>query len=193
MDAIITLKAANDLDWRQVESMEVGLPQTGVNIIGEPQDDKRNPKNYVDGQFSMPFVAAVALRDGGMDWDSYERHLADAETLDLCRRVSTISDPVAEAEYPANMSAVVRLHTAAGMLEQLVVVPKGEPGNFMAAAELRSKFDGLVAPYLSESRRDELSRRLLALHQEPDVSALLALTRPDQAGGHLRVAATGAD
>lgn len=193
MDAIIALRAANDIDWRDVQSVEIGLPRTGVNIIGEPESEKQRPANYVDGQFSMPFVAAVALRDGGMDWDSYERHLADQDTLALCRKIRTVSDPLAQAEYPANMSGVARINTGSGRFEKLVVEPKGEPGNFVTQAELRAKFDGLVAPYLSESRRDELSARVLELHAESDIAALLGLTRADIDAGHLRVAGSGDD
>jgi 2-methylcitrate dehydratase PrpD len=193
MDALIDLRAANDIDWRAIDSVEIGLPQTGVNIIGEPQDTKRAPANYVDGQFSMPFVAAVALRDGGMDWDSYQRHLGDADTLALCAKISTINDTLAEAQYPANMSGVARVHTGAGAFEKLVIVPKGEPDNFMSSAELRFKFDALVSPYLSEARREELSRRLGKLADETDIGALLALTRPDLVAGHLRIAGAGDD
>ncbi|MFT5175532.1 MAG: 2-methylcitrate dehydratase PrpD [Gammaproteobacteria bacterium] len=193
MDALIDLRAANDLDWRSIEAVEIGLPQTGVNIIGEPQAEKRTPSNYVDGQFSMPFVAAVALRDGAMDWDSYARHLGDADTLALCAKISTINDALAEAQYPANMSGVARVHTGAGTFEKLIVVPKGEPDNFMSGAEFSFKFDALVSPYLSDARRAELSRRLANLAEQTDISALLALTRPDLVAGHLRVADAGDD
>jgi 2-methylcitrate dehydratase PrpD len=193
MDALIELRAANDLDWRQIESVEIGLPQTGVNIIGEPQSEKQHPGNYVDGQFSMPFVAAVALRDGAMDWDSYARHLGDADTLALCARISTVNDTLAEAQYPANMSGVARVHTGAGTFEKFVVVPRGEPDNFMSATELRGKFDALVSPFLSAARREELSRRLAALAAETDISALLALTRSDAGVGQLRIADAGND
>jgi 2-methylcitrate dehydratase PrpD len=192
MDAVIALRAAHGIDWREVESMEIGLPRTGMRIIGEPLEEKQRPKNYVDGQFSMPFVAAVALRDGAMDWDSYERHLGDEDTLALCRRITAVDDPEVEAEFPANMSGSARIRTAAGCYEQLVVVPKGEPGNFVTGAEMRAKFDGLVSPYLDPARRDELARRVLALDEERDVAALLALTRPD-AAERLRVAQGGDD
>ncbi|MGI9335621.1 MAG: MmgE/PrpD family protein, partial [Gammaproteobacteria bacterium] len=80
MDALIELKAGNDLDLAAIESIEIGLPATGMRIIGDPVPEKQNPTNYVDGQFSMPFVAAVALREGGMSWDSYAQHLNDPET-----------------------------------------------------------------------------------------------------------------
>jgi 2-methylcitrate dehydratase PrpD len=193
IDALIELRAANDLDWREVESVEIGLPQTGITIIGEPEAEKQAPKNYVDGQFSMAFCAAVALRDGAMDWDSYERHLSDEQTLALCRRIRTVHDAQVEAQYPANMSGVARVHTGNGRYEKFVIVPKGEPGNFVTREELIAKFDALVAPYLDAVQREELARRLLALEREADVSALLALTCPQAAASPLRAAGTGDD
>ena len=85
------------------------------------------------------------------------------------------------------------MKTGKESFEQFVVVPKGEPANFMTADELRFKFDALVAPYLSEPRRAELSSRLAALEEESDISALLALTRPDTTIEQLRVAEGGDD
>jgi len=192
MDAVIALRAEHRIDWRDVESVEIGLPRTGMEIIGEPLAQKQQPKNYVDGQFSMPFVAAVALRDGGMDWDSYERHLADPDTLALCRRISAVDDPKVEAQFPANMSGSARIHAGGRAFDRMVTVPKGEPGNFLTEAELRAKFDGLTAPYLDAAARDALGARLLALAAEDDIGALLGLTvaRPP---GALRVAAGSGD
>lgn len=191
IDALIELRAAHGLDWEQIETVEIGLPRTGWNIIGDPEADKQRPENVVDGQFSMPFVAAVALREGAMQWDHYARHLSDPKTLALCRRIKTVVDPQAEAEFPQQMSAIVRLRTHEDALEKFVRVAKGEPENFVTAEELRSKFDGLVAPYLSERRRDELARALLGLEQAKDIGAVLRLSRPDQASG--RRAASGGD
>jgi len=179
LDALLALRAANDVSADEVESVEVGVSKTAMILIGEPEAAKQQPKTVVDGQFSMPFLAAVALRTGGMGWDDYARHLTDPATLALCRRIHTQPDPRPEAEFPRNMSGVVRLRTGRGTFEQFVVLPKGEPDNFVTAAELRAKFDGLTAPYLSASRRDRLAATLLGLDAVGDVHTLMALTRPD--------------
>ena len=63
--------------------------ETGWKIIGDPEEAKHAPSGIVDGQFSMPFCAAVTLREGGMAWDDYARHIDDEKTLALCRRVHT--------------------------------------------------------------------------------------------------------
>lgn len=179
IDALVELRATNDIDPREIESVEIGLPRTGWKLIGDPEEDKHRPENVVDGQFSMPFLAAVALREGGMKWDHYARHIGDAETLKLCKRVKTMVDPQAEAEFPAHMSGAARVRTAGGTFEKFIAVAKGEPENFVTLAELRGKFDGLVSPYLTEDRRDALVKTLLSLEQADDISAVLRLTRPD--------------
>ena len=178
MDALIELRAADDIKPEDVKSVEIGLPETGWKIIGDPEQAKHAPLGVGDGQFSMPFCAAVTLREGGMVWDDYARHIGDEKTLDLTRRVHTAPDPKAEAEFPNNLSAVARVKTTKGDYEAFVAVPKGEPGNFLKPEELRAKFDGLVGPYLLPARVDELASRLLAIHKEDDINEVLRLTRP---------------
>jgi 2-methylcitrate dehydratase PrpD len=178
LDALLALRAEHAIDPSDIRSVEIGLPHTGHKIIGEPLAAKRQPKNVVDGQFSMPFVAAVALREGRMAWDDYPRHLTDTKTLALCQRVHTVVDPLAEREYPRNMSAVARVQTAAGHLEKVVIVPRGEPENFPTQAELVAKFDTLAAPYLSPSERASVVDTLLEVDSAASVAGVCALLRP---------------
>ena len=180
IDGILALARAHGIRADEVEEVDVGLPEPGWKITGDPEPTKQSPKSVVDGQFSMAFCASVALRTGGLVWDDYARHLGDPATLALCKRVRTRIDPKAQADFPAEMSASVRIKTARGAFETYVRVPKGEPGNFLSAAELRAKFDGLAGPYLSAPRRDELAGALLALEQATDIGALLRLARPDE-------------
>jgi 2-methylcitrate dehydratase PrpD len=178
LDALIDIRAANDLQPDDINSVRIGLPETGWKIIGDPEDAKHNPKSTVDGQFSMAFCAAVALLEGGLTWDDYAKHINDDKTHDLCKRVGTGIDPRAEAEFPGNMSGSVKIMTNRGDFEAFVAIPKGEPDNFLSAAELRAKFDALVGPYLPAARVDELATRLGTIFKETDINEVLALTRP---------------
>jgi len=178
MDGLAELKAVHGFDIGGIESVEVGMSKTGWKIIGEREKIKHNPKNVVDGQFSMPFCAAVVLREGRMGWDDYAKHIADPETLNLCRRVHTVVDARAEAEFPVNLSCVVRIETKSGSFETFVAVPKGEPQNFMSDDEFREKFNNLAAPYLSDVGAERLAGTLLALETINNVQAMTALGRP---------------
>ncbi len=181
LDGILALAREHGIKADDVEEVVVGLPEPGWKLIGDPEAAKQAPKSVVDGQFSMAFCAAVVLRNGAFVWDDYARCLGDPAILALCKKVHAQIDPKVQADFPAEMGGSVRLRTKRGVFETHVRVPKGEPANFLSAAELRAKFDGLVAPYLSARRRDELANALLALEQIRDVGALLRLTRPDAA------------
>ena len=179
MDGLVALSREHGIAPEDIEAVEIGLPATGRKIIGEPLAAKINPESVVDGQFSMPFCAAVVLREGAMVWDDYAKHLDDADTRALCKKVSTVHDEQAEAAYPANMSGSVKITTAAGEFETFVEVPKGEPGNFMTTDEFRAKFDGLCAPYLDDARRGRLADALLSLEDANAVASVFQLSQPD--------------
>ncbi|MBT3660243.1 MAG: MmgE/PrpD family protein [Rhodospirillaceae bacterium] len=181
MDGLVALSEVHDIKPDDVEAIEIGLPEMGRKIIGEPLEAKINPECIVDGQFSMPFCAAVVMREGQMGWDDYAKHISDDETLALCRKIKTVPDDQAEAAFPANMSGSVKIKTSSGEFETFVEVPKGEPDNFMSATEFRAKFDGLCAPYLDDARRDRLADALLSLETANNVGDVFALCQPGNA------------
>ena len=178
IDGLLALRAANDVRADAIEAVEIGVSEAGWKIIGDPEPAKQSPQSVVDGQFSMAFCAAVALRTGGFVWDDYAKHLTDPATRALCRIVRTRIDARAQDDFPEEMSASVRLSTARGTHETYVRVPKGEPANFMSTVELRAKFDGLTSPYFELARRDALAGALLALDEAGDVGSVLRLCRP---------------
>jgi 2-methylcitrate dehydratase PrpD len=180
IDGILALMREHGFAAHDVEEVEIGLPETGWKIIGTPADAKTAPKSVVDGQFSMPFCAAVALRENGLTWDDYHKHLRDDATRALCRKVKTVVDARAQAEFPANMSGAARIRTGAGSFEAFVAVPKGEPSNFLGDDEFRSKFDGLCVPYLGDQRAHRLADSLLSLEQANSIPAVMALSQPTQ-------------
>jgi 2-methylcitrate dehydratase PrpD len=177
IDAALVLRAANDLKPAEIEAVTLGLPRAGMMLIGEPADKKADPQNVVDGQFSGPFVISAALATGAMGWDSYEL-LRDATVRSLLAKVTCTFDPEIEAEFPANMSGKLTVAARGRTFAQKVVVPKGEPDNFLTEAELREKFAGLAQTVLGAQRAARLADAVLALDKAPDVSGLVRLAAP---------------
>ena len=177
LDGLIALMKEHDFDAGDVDEVEIGLPQTGWNIIGDPAHAKQNPNSVVDGQFSMPFCAAVVLQEGGLVWDDYAKHINSGKTRALCKKVRTFVDERAEAEFPTNMSGVVRIRTSRGEFETFVIVPKGEPGNFLSDEAFRAKFDGLCEPYLGAERTDLLANSLMSLDKANSIQSVMALSQ----------------
>ncbi len=177
-DAAIALRHKHNIDPDRIKSVKVGLFQTGINLVGTPLEQKQNPKSVVDGQFSMPFVAAVVLREGAMGWDDYATHLTDPATLALTRKVEVFNDPETEKFYPDCLPASVSIELEDGtVVTEFVQYPKGEPENFVTDAELRSKFAALVRPYLGQDGEGRLFDAVMSL-ENGNAANLIAAARP---------------
>jgi len=177
IDAALALRAANDIKPSEITAIRLGLPKSGMLLIGAPPDKKANPQNVVDGQFSGPFVISAALATGGMGWDSYQL-LNDDTVRSLLPKVTCAFDPEIEAEFPTNMSGKLTIEARGLRFEQTVVVPKGEPANFLTEQELRAKFAGLTEAVIGVERSAALASAVLAIDQTSDVSSLMRLAAP---------------
>ena len=156
IDALLTIRREHRLDPAEVESVTIGMLDTGMDIVAGPA--KRRPQNVVDAQFSMAFGAAVALVDGRADLAQYRaERLADPTLEALMDRVDCVRDAALDALYPARWPAWARIRTRDGRtLEARVPDPKGDPVNPLDAEERRAKFEALCASVYSEGRRTAL-------------------------------------
>ena len=69
--------------------------------------------------------------------------------------------------------------TARGQsFSQKVVVPKGEPGNFLTEAELCAKCTGLTDALLGAERSARLADAVLAIDTASDVANLMRFAAP---------------
>ena len=179
IDGIIDLKKELDFSIDDLDDIDIGLSETALNIIGYPLEDKQNPKSIVDGQFSMPFCAAVAAKSGGLKWDYYKDHLNNSDTLALCNKIKVNPDKDAEKCCPEFMSAKVKMVVKGKTYEKFVKIPKGEPENFMKDEEFISKFKGLTEPYLSNERVNQLTDLMLKIDQANNVNSIFEYSQID--------------
>ena len=177
VDAALMLRAEHGLKPEEIESVTLGLPNKGMLLVGAPLEYKQHPKNTVDGQFSGPFVVSCALAHGAFGWDSYAR-MDEPVLRSLMPKVTCVEDPEVQAEFPKNMSGKLTIRARGQEFTKMVVVPKGEPGNFLTEAELRSKFHGLVDRVLGAERATQLADAVVSLDRAADVNALMRLGAP---------------
>ncbi len=180
IDGIIELKNELGFSTSELDDIDIGLSETALNIIGYPLSDKQNPKSVVDGQFSMPFCAAVTVKSGGLKWDDYKNHLNDRDTLSLCNKIKVSPDKDAEECCPEYMSAKVKVVVKGKKYEKFVKIPKGEPENFMEDSEFISKFRSLTEPYLSNERIDQLTGSMLKLDQSNNINSIFEFSQIDR-------------
>ena len=176
IDAVLALRAEHRFDPAAVERITYGTSAAGMLLVGAPAAKKADPQNVVDGQFSGPFVLSTALATGRMDWDSYGL-LHDPAIRSLLPRVVCEPDPEIEAEFPTNMSGKVTIQANGQIYARTVVVPKGEPGNFLTEAELRAKFDGLTVGVLGGNAAAALADSVLRVDRAGDLTSLAAAMR----------------
>jgi 2-methylcitrate dehydratase PrpD len=172
IDAAIAMRAKYGLRVQDIEAVTLGISHAGMSLVGEPVDQKIHPANIVDAQFSGPFVIATALTIGKMEWDSYSL-LEDPAIHDLMARIRCEEDPEIEAEFPANMSGKLTVKANNEILTETVIVPKGEPANFLTDAEVSAKYAGLVDPVIGARAGARLAKAIMGLEHLTHAASLL--------------------
>lgn len=176
LDSIIDLANAHDLRPDEIESVTIGLSDAGLAIIGTPLEKKRRPENIVDGQFSMPFLAAVALTRRRMAWGDYEL-LGDPGINSLMQRIDVVSDPEANRVHPEKWLSTVVIRARGQQWEDQRWQTRGEPELPLTWAEIKDKFEDLAGPVLPAERRRQLIDLVLNLEQVPNARQLGELLR----------------
>ena len=110
-----------------------------------------------------------------MGWSSYDK-LTDPAIRALMGRIRCENDPDIEAEFPANMSGKLTVRAGGHEFVKTVVVPKGEPDNFLSEAELTAKFHGLTQQLLGDSNSEGLASAVLELDQLNSVASLFSFS-----------------
>lgn len=177
MDAIIQIRNANNLKMEQVDQIVCGLSRKAIDLVGDPIETKRRASTTAEAQFSMPFTAVVCLMEGGMDWDSYSRHLGSDEVSQAMQKVFVEHDDEVEAIFPERFAGRVAITCTDGRrFESFVHSPKGEPDNFVTNDELQHKFLGLIETYLG-TQGTELFAEIRAF-ESVNVGRVFSLSRP---------------
>ncbi|WP_438751037.1 MmgE/PrpD family protein [Pararhizobium sp. O133] len=156
VDGLLVLKRENDWAVADILGVDIGLHKNGIVLTGAPLEDKRRPKTVVDGQFSMPFAAAVALYQGSFGWDDYAL-LGNPDVEAITARVDVRRDERLEGlRHPFGARIAVR--TASGTVERNIPDPSGEPDTFPAKTEIEAKFMTLATPVLGNAASSLFSR-----------------------------------
>ncbi len=159
---LAAIRAEQGLDGSGFLAVTVGLHQNGIMLTGAPLAEKRRSRSVVDGQFSMPFTAAVMIDQGSFGWDDYRR--LGAPGLDaICDRIDVVRDETLEGlRHP--FGATLRVLTPNGEVIRRILDPVGEPETFPDAAAIRAKFTGLAEPVMG-TRAQALAEVFLTLDQ----------------------------
>ena len=175
IDALLAISSEHALAADDVESVLIGIPSVGVDIVAEPADAKRRPASVVDAQFSLPFAAAAALlwgRAGLAEYD--ESRFDDPAALALMDRVGYEVDPDIDRDFPLKWRAWARVTTRGGaVLTCRVDDPKGDPANPFSDDECQQKFNDLASAAYSAESRSAIAEHALSIGAPGSLKALL--------------------
>jgi 2-methylcitrate dehydratase PrpD len=142
-------------------------------IVCEPADRKLAPRTPYDAKFSLPWSVAALLLDGEVTLATYDPrslHRHDVAALAARVRTEVTAFPGVAADAPGH----VRLRLAGGReVEGRVPRSAGGPGNPLSEDALLAKFTANAGGHSPDA--DELARRIRALADEPDLTAIAAL------------------
>lgn len=170
VDGVLDLVQSENLSVADIKRITVGLHRNGIALVGAPLEAKRRARSVVDGQFSMPFAAAVALQRGRFGWDDYDL-LGKVETDALSDKIDVQHDTSLEGlRHP--FGATLKVEVGGKVIERRIADPSGEPETFPSAMASEAKFRSLTDPVSNGSAVDWLARAR-GLATAPSVRAYL--------------------
>jgi 2-methylcitrate dehydratase PrpD len=177
LDALLSVMEESDLRASEVAKVRFGLIGPGIKTVFEPASTKRRPTTLVEAQFSMPFVAAVALVDGEVTPAQFEAsRFSDCEVLALADRVECVHDPELDRDYPAHWPAWVEVDTNDGRhLQGRVEDPKGDPANPLTRDELLAKFRVLASVAYTAAEQKVIEGAVEELDQGDALNTLVGV------------------
>lgn len=147
VDGLLALQRQHGWKAEEVAAISVGLHRNGITLVGAPIEAKRRARSIVEGQFSMPFAAAVALLRRRFGWDDYDL-LGTPEAEAIAARVDVWQDSSLEGlRHP--FGATLRVEARGERHELRVPDPSGEPETFPDDTAMAAKFRALARPVLN--------------------------------------------
>lgn len=158
IDCVLDLVKTHDVRPDQIEEIRCAVLTSGRTLVADPPDEKRNPTNTVDAQFSMPYGAAVAAVRRSAGLDAFEDDVVrDPAVRTLLPRVVCESDPELDAAFPDRWGARAAIRLRDGRtLTTSISDPRGGPEMPLRWDDLVEKFTELTEPIVSADRAEAI-------------------------------------
>lgn len=177
IDCALKLVKEHDIRPEDIQGVTVFLAMV-PHPICHPLETKRNPRNPVDAQFSIPYTVAVALvkRQVGIS-DFTAMGIADPVVLGIANKVAAELDPELDPRTIPPGRVEVALNDGMTYSAQ-VKYPKGDPRNPLSLEEIGAKFkEGVrfAARPMSDSQAEKVIETVQRLEDVDDASNLVRL------------------
>lgn len=174
---------AQGLEWNNIAEITIRTHKASYEIIGS-QPEKWDPTSKETADHSLPYITAVALRDGNIDERSFYRATyRDPALLEFLKRVKVVEDAGFTAAYGDKFAN----HVAVKMnddrvLEAESAYPLGHPKNAMTDRQIEDKFRMLAHGLLGEAEQQKFIDACWSLDQKTDLGDLLPVIASEPGG-----------
>jgi 2-methylcitrate dehydratase PrpD len=152
IDCLLSLRREYAPEPAHIARVGCGVLTGGRGLVADPIEQKRQPNNVVDAQFSMPFGAAVALVTGQAGLAVFsDAWLRNADIQALMPKVECYSSPDLDDYYPGEWRASASVQMDDGReFNTSIRYPLGDPHNPLRWEQLESRFHELVTPVIED-------------------------------------------
>lgn len=173
LDAVLSLVSEHSPSPESIEAVRV-YGTTRMRIMVEPREVRKNPKNHVDTEFSLPWAVACAIVDHKLSFSHFtDKALQDRRYVELARRVDADMDDSRQGVY-----AEIQLKDGRVLRSKTVLAPKGHPDNPQSTEEMVARYRECVQygpKPLPKEKTEQAKDLILRLQEVPDVSQVMRL------------------
>lgn len=159
--AFSAIEAAMALRAEGLEAHHVAIVQVDSYRAAAVLRDPR-PSTFQGGQFSLPYLVALALVVGEVTIQSVRDGLSEPAVRTLAERIQVREDPEMTAAFPGVRPASLTLQMHDGSVRSARVdLPLGMPERPLPPQRVIEKFRSVAVPLLGAAPAAELERRVL--------------------------------
>jgi 2-methylcitrate dehydratase PrpD len=164
IDACIQLRNENKLDPNQIQEITLKVHPLVLELTG-----KKNPKEGLEGKFSVYHAAAVAIIDGKASQRQFsDQAVRDPKIVALRDKVTAVVDTTVKEEQ----ADVTIMLTGGRILHKFVKQAVGSVENPMRDADLEAKLMDLAQGILPEAQAKRLIETCWKVEDLPRVADL---------------------
>jgi len=167
IDGIIGIGEKYGIDPDSVERIDLEVAPLCLTV-----SDNADPKNVLEGKFSIYFCVALALLERKVKESQFTQGMIQDDRIrGLMQKIKAIrNDSLKETQ--ANL--IVKLKNGI-QYSYHVDAPKGDPRNPLSYAEILEKFEDLTRPLLSKRRMNRIIDVIRNLEKLQNISELIKL------------------
>ncbi|MBI3308163.1 MAG: MmgE/PrpD family protein [Candidatus Melainabacteria bacterium] len=158
----------------QIMDMTIYTHGASYQIIGS-EPEKWRPTSKETADHSLPYCTAIALKDGDVSDDSFQRkNYRDSYMLKFMKKIKVVEDPRYTENYPQSFGNRLEVNLLDGRkIVKEILHPFGHPQNPMSDEDIFNKWKMLAKNLLSEQKVQEQINETMNLDKRKDMSDFL--------------------